>query len=207
MVEIPHLQLDHHLRKVLGSAQHAYIVDVTIHFTDHLITAEQQLIDAFTTLRQQNVTDLMLDVRYNGGGLLAIASEVAYMVAGPAFTAGQDFERLVFNDKHQAVNPVTGSPLTPMPFFDGSSSGQALPTLNLSRVYVLTGSMTCSASESIMNSLRGVGVQVIQIGSTTCGKPFGFADHLLIAGAFRERHPGGSIGDRLGMDVHVCGGC
>jgi hypothetical protein len=34
--------------------------------------------------------------------------------------------------------------------------------------------MTCSASESIVNGLRGVNVQVIQIGSKTCGKPYGF---------------------------------
>ena len=61
-----------------------------------------------------------------------------------------------------------------MPFFDDSSSGQPLPTLNLPRVYVLTGGTTCSASESIINGLRGVNVEVIQIGSTTCGKPYGF---------------------------------
>ena len=46
--------------------------------------------------------------------------------------------------------------------------------MNLSRVYVLTGGTTCSASESIINGLRGVDVEVIQIGSTTCGKPYGF---------------------------------
>jgi hypothetical protein len=39
---------------------------------------------------------------------------------------------------------------------------------------VLTGAGTCSASESIINGLQGVNVQVIQIGSTTCGKPYGF---------------------------------
>jgi carboxyl-terminal processing protease len=44
----------------------------------------------------------------------------------------------------------------------------------LQRVYVITGPGTCSASEAIMNGLRGVNVQVIQIGSTTCGKPYGF---------------------------------
>jgi C-terminal processing protease CtpA/Prc len=145
-----------------------------IHFTDHLLTAEQQLIDAFRDLEQQNVTDLVLDLRYNGGGFLAIASEVAYMIAGDAPTAGQTFERLLFNAKHTSINPVTGGALTPMPFFDASSTGQPLPTLNLSRVYVLTGGTTCSASESIINGLRGVNVQVIQIGSTTCGKPYGF---------------------------------
>jgi hypothetical protein len=46
--------------------------------------------------------------------------------------------------------------------------------LNLLRVFVLTGPYTCSASESIINSLRGIGVPVVQIGSTTCGKPYGF---------------------------------
>src|SRR6185437_7266040 len=39
---------------------------------------------------------------------------------------------------------------------------------------VLTGPGTCSASEAVMNGLNGVNVQVIQIGSTTCGKPYGF---------------------------------
>ena len=52
--------------------------------------------------------------------------------------------------------------------------GQALPTLNLDTVYVLTGPNTCSASEAIINGLRGVNVNVLQIGSTTCGKPYGF---------------------------------
>ena len=96
------------------------------------------------------------------------------MIAGTVPTAGQTFEHLRFNDKHTAINPVTGGALTPMPFFDDSSSGQPLPTLNLPRVYVLTGGTTCSASESIINGLRGVNVEVIQIGSTTCGKPYGF---------------------------------
>ena len=147
-----------------------------IQFNDHIATAEQQLIDAFTTLAApgQNVTDLVLDLRYNGGGYLFIASQVAYMIAGAAQTAGQEFERLQFNDKHRSTNPVTGAALTPVPFFNTSSSNQPLPTLNLARVFVLTGSMTCSASESIINGLRGVNVQVIQIGSTTCGKPYGF---------------------------------
>jgi carboxyl-terminal processing protease len=143
-------------------------------FNDHLPTAEQALIDAFASFRSQNVADLVLDLRYNGGGSLAIASEIAYMIAGNVPTAGQPFERLVFNDKHTAINPVTGGALTPVPFYNTSSANQPLPTLNLRRVYVLTGSMTCSASESIINGLRGVNVEVIQIGSTTCGKPYGF---------------------------------
>jgi carboxyl-terminal processing protease len=82
-----------------------------------------------------------------------------------------------FNDKHTVVNPLTGEPFT-SPFFTttqfSTPAGQPLPTLNLPRVFVLTGANTCSSSESIMNSLRGVNVEVIQIGSTTCGKPYGF---------------------------------
>jgi hypothetical protein len=89
------------------------------------------------------------------------------------------FETLVFNSKHPNRNPVTNEPLTPTPIHTTTQDfslppGQPLPTLNLSRVYLITGPNTCSASESIMNGLRGVGVEVFQIGSTTCGKPFGF---------------------------------
>ena len=150
-----------------------------IQFNDHLATAEQELVAAIDTLRKAPITDLVLDVRYNGGGYLDIASELAYMIAGTVPTAGQPFESLRFNDKHPSINPVTGAPLTPVPFHTttrglSAPPGQPLPTLNLSRVFVLTGPNTCSASESIINSLRGVNVQVIQIGSTTCGKPYGF---------------------------------
>jgi hypothetical protein len=44
----------------------------------------------------------------------------------------------------------------------------------LKRVFVITSGDTCSASEAIINGLRGVGVEVILIGSQTCGKPYGF---------------------------------
>ena len=147
-------------------------------FNDHIATAESGLINAIITLQAANVTDLILDIRYNGGGFLGIADELAYMIAG-APTAGRIFERMVFSNKHPTTNPVTGSPLTPLPFVTTSQgysvpAGQQLPTLSLPRVFVLTGSDTCSASESIINGLRGVGVEVLQIGSTTCGKPYGF---------------------------------
>jgi carboxyl-terminal processing protease len=148
-------------------------------FNDHLETAEAALVTAFTQLQTAGVQDLVLDIRYNGGGLLDIASEVAYMVAGPTPTTGQTFELTQFNSKHPTVNPVTGAAITPVGFHATTqgfsvTSGQALPTLNLQRVFVLTTSATCSASEAIINSLQGVNVQVIQVGSTTCGKPYGF---------------------------------
>lgn len=150
-------------------------------FNDHVATAESALINAITTLRAANVQDLILDLRYNGGGYLDIASELAYMIAGSVPTSGQPFERLMFNDKYPSTNPITDQALVPTPFHTTSQGfdtprGRALPTLNLPqpRVYVITGGNTCSASESIINGLRGVGVQVYQIGSSTCGKPYGF---------------------------------
>ena len=156
-------------------------------FNDHIATAEQALIDAVNQLRAgPGINDLVLDLRYNGGGFLAIASQLAYMIAGAGPTAGQRFELSQYNAKHPVTNPVTGQPISPLPFFDttlgapfngnGGVAGQPVPTLDLPlpRVYVLTGPGTCSASEAIMNGLRGVNVQVIQIGSTTCGKPYGF---------------------------------
>jgi len=150
-------------------------------FNDHIATAEQALIDAVTALEQENIDDLVLDVRYNGGGFLVIASQLAYMIAGPGPTGGRVFEAMRFNDKHATTNPVTGQPLAPLPFVDttvglsaAANPPQPLPTLDLARVFVLTGPDTCSASESIINGLRGAGVEVVQIGSTTCGKPYGF---------------------------------
>jgi len=154
-------------------------------FNDHIATAEAGLVDAINTLKASNVTDLVLDVRYNGGGFLDIASELAFMIAGTVPTAGQPFERIVFNDKNPVTNPVTKEPLMPTPFYTRSlgfapsllRENVNLPALDMQRVFVLTTSATCSASESIINALRGVGVDVIQIGSTTCGKPYGFFPH------------------------------
>ena len=150
-------------------------------FNNHIATAETQLIDAIDNFAGTGITDLILDLRYNGGGYLAIANQLAYMIAGPSAAQGRVFSQTVFNDKHTERNPVTGETLTPtlfrttaIGFDDESIAGSELPSLNLSRVYVITGSGTCSASESIINGLRGIGIEVIQIGSQTCGKPYGF---------------------------------
>ncbi|GAB1258442.1 S41 family peptidase [Aurantivibrio plasticivorans] len=154
-------------------------------FNDHNAAAESDLIAAFDQFQTDGVTDLVLDLRYNGGGYLDMASQVAYMVAGPANTAGQTFELIRFNNKHPSINPITGEPIEPVGFhsveWDYFAAPAAavdpeipLPSLNLDRVFVLTSNGTCSASESIINGLRGVGVEVYQFGTGTCGKPYGF---------------------------------
>jgi carboxyl-terminal processing protease len=146
-------------------------------FTDHIATAEKGLFDAITTLKAQGITDLVLDIRYNGGGFLDIAAELGFMIAGPS-AVGKVFERESFNDKHLTTD-IFGRALEPTPFIDRGegfsvSRGTLLPHLDLPRVFVLTGPGTCSASEAVMNGLAGAGVEVIQIGETTCGKPYGF---------------------------------
>src|SRR5690349_15428616 len=114
---------------------------------------EKAIKDAIDALKTQGVSDVVLDLRYNGGGLLAVASQLSYMVAGPTRTAGKVFERLQFNAAAGASNPVTGGANTPTPFISTGvgfslASGTALQTLDLPRVYVLSTSSTCSASES-----------------------------------------------------------
>ena len=58
-----------------------------IQFNDHIATAETPLKNAITLLDNANVTDLILDLRYNGGGYLDIASELAYMIANTTLTS------------------------------------------------------------------------------------------------------------------------
>ena len=149
-------------------------------FNDHIRTAEPALVDAVRTFGSVpgGISDLIVDLRYNGGGFLYIGSQLAYMIAGEAATAGRDYERLEFNDKHPETNPVTGRPLQPIPFYNDTETAsggfEPLPALNLRRVLVLTGPNTCSASESVINGLRGIDIEVILIGDPTCGKPYGF---------------------------------
>ncbi|SIQ35557.1 S41 family peptidase [Pseudacidovorax sp. RU35E] len=146
-----------------------------LQFNQHSIAAEAQLMDAITNLRDAAVADLVLDMRYNGGGLLGIAAELGSMIAPTNSTTGQTFERLVYNRK----NPFgTSASASRVPFYStaqyGSRAGSPLPRLNLPRVLVLAGGDTCSASESVVNGLRGIGVNVALVGGTTCGKPYGF---------------------------------
>lgn len=141
--------------------------------------SEEDIVLAMQDFQDAGVTDLVLDLRYNGGGLLAVASQLSYMVAGPAFTSGKTFEQLRFNDDAGNFNPVTGQRNDPIPFYDETlgftlNAGQPLPRLDLPRVFILSTANTCSASEAVINGLRGINFEVVLIGDITCGKPYGF---------------------------------
>ena len=141
--------------------------------------SERAIVQAMTEMRINAVSDLVIDLRYNGGGLLAVSSQLAYMIAGATRTEGKSFSRLRFNQGAGTINPVTRQPNDPTPFYSRTlgftlTSGNELPALNLSRVFILSTNSTCSASEAVINGLRGIDLEVILIGTTTCGKPFGF---------------------------------
>ncbi len=136
-------------------------------FNSHVPNAETDLIQALNLFKQQAVTQMVVDLRYNGGGYLSIANALASAVAGPAKTAGKVFELTKFSDKRSAENEA-------MYFSNRGLNNQIYPSLGLSKIYVLVSGGTCSASESFINGLRGVDVQVELIGSTTCGKPYAY---------------------------------
>ncbi|MBC5784767.1 hypothetical protein H8N03_17590 [Ramlibacter sp. USB13] len=146
-----------------------------IQFTDHDVGAQDQLIAAFQQVRDAGAQDLVLDLRRNSGGFLYIALTAASMVTGPG-SSGQVFERLRYNDKRTAESNASTLFFSSTVQFAETQHpvGSPLPQLGLPRVFVLTTGQTCSASESIINALQGIGVQVVRIGTTTCGKPYGF---------------------------------
>lgn len=142
-------------------------------FNSHISVAQQGLINAINKFKADQVDELVIDFRYNGGGLLALSSQLAYMVAGPANTDDFYYYKTIQNDKQPIEQPL--------PFinqeidystFEGKQT--LLPDLNLSKVYVLSTSGTCSASEAFINGLKGIDIEVVLIGDKTCGKPYGF---------------------------------
>ncbi|MEO0785497.1 MAG: S41 family peptidase [Pseudomonadota bacterium] len=143
--------------------------------------SEVEIYDAMVDMQTAGVSDLVLDLRYNGGGLLAVAAQLGYMVAGDTATQGRVFEQLRYNNCDNATcrDPVFGDINSPIPFISTGqgfslAAGTPLPELDLNRVYILSTEGTCSASEAVINGLRGIDVEVVLIGDTTCGKPFGF---------------------------------
>lgn len=158
---------------VLPQAEHKVVLDSAnvkwgyLLFNSHVKSAQEPLRAALSDFKSQKIEQLVLDLRYNSGGYLALASALAYGVAGPTKTLGKTFEKTRHNDQRSSEDES-------LPFYSADFDGRAIEALNLSKVYVLATEETCSASESIINGLRGVDVEVVQIGGTTCGKPYGF---------------------------------
>ncbi len=122
---------------------------------------DSELNNAFAQLKSEGVTSLVLDLRYNGGGSVETATDLATMITGQF--NGQVFYKEFWNDDRQAEYSENG-------LFDGSiSNGTLTNSLNLSQVYILTTRRTASASELVINGLKPY-INTIQVGDTTTGK-------------------------------------
>lgn len=120
-----------------------------------------QLNDAFAKFKADGVTNLVVDLRYNGGGAVETATDMASMITGQF--NGQVFYKEFWNADRQAANASDG-------LFDGSiSNGTPTNSLNLSNVYILTTRRTASASELVINGLKPY-INTVQVGDLTTGK-------------------------------------
>jgi carboxyl-terminal processing protease len=127
-------------------------------FDAFIAPSEYELSSAFSYFKANDVQDLILDLRYNSGGYLSIAQQLASYLAGSA-NQGSDFIKISYNALHQERNETF--PLISTPY-----------TLSLSKIVVITTRETASASECVMNGLKPY-LDVISIGDTTNGKPVG----------------------------------
>jgi carboxyl-terminal processing protease len=132
------------------------------------------LSSAFAALREAGATDLVIDMRYNGGGLVDVAVHLGSLVGG-AVTNGRVFATFQHNDKNDDLNETLR--------FESQPEALTLP-----RLYVITTRASASASELLINSLRPH-IPVTVIGDATYGKPvgqygFNFCDKVLAPVAF-----------------------
>lgn len=168
----------------LGTKKMGYIV-----FNSFVSKASAQtaLQTAFNSFTADGVTELTVDLRYNGGGYVETAEYLADLIA-PTSANGKAMYTTYYN-----ANLVSGNdPLLKNQVRRDATSGQLYNysqidfsahtvnfakqgTLNLSRVFFLVSSGTASASELTINSLRPY-MNVQLIGRTTYGKPVGFFD-------------------------------
>jgi C-terminal peptidase prc len=134
--------------------------------------------EAFARLAAEGVEDLVLDVRYNGGGLVSVAQHLAGLIGG-APTREQVFVRFVHNDKNTFRDTALRFP-------------QPASALGLERIVVITSRLSASASELMISGLRPY-VQVTVVGDRTYGKPVGqysfdFCDRVLHPVSFSARN-------------------
>lgn len=125
---------------------------------------DSQLNAAFGSFQSQNVTDLVLDLRYNSGGSVSTATKLASMITGQ-FT-GQLFAKQQWNAKAQSYFEDNNPQTLTNNFIGGLNS------LNLNKVYILTTKSSASASELVINCLKPY-ITVVQIGDITTGKNVG----------------------------------
>ncbi len=145
----------------LGTVKVAYMA-----FHEFINASEGDLDRAFMQFNAAGATELVLDLRYNGGGSVALARGLASMIGGPRLE-GKTFADIRFNsrntDRDFIIPLTTNVGILPGPVFKK----------DLTRVFVITSASTASASELVINALRPF-MPVVLVGATTFGKPYGF---------------------------------
>jgi carboxyl-terminal processing protease len=127
-------------------------------FDEFIPPSKAELATAFAYFSQNNVRDIIVDLRYNGGGDLTVLQNMASYFAGAA-KANTPFLTLTFNDKNAQYNQTYNFNIVSTP-------------LSLSRMVVITTRGTASASEDFINGLKPL-LPIVTIGDTTNGKPVG----------------------------------
>ena len=130
---------------------------------------DNQLNDAFGTLKSQGITDLVLDLRYNSGGSVLTATRLASMITGQY--TGQIFAKQQWNAKINSYFE-TNNPDALKNNFTDKIGATTINSLNLTKIYILTTKSTASASELVINGLKPY-MEVVQIGDITTGKNVG----------------------------------
>lgn len=134
---------------------------------------DQELFDVFKEFKSQNITDLILDLRYNGGGHVISANLMATCIAG-AKSEGKVFASLRYNkERMEKLNNKREEELFAYSNYENLATSLSAGALNLQHVYCIVGSGTASASELVINSLKGIDVEVTLIGKRTTGKNVG----------------------------------
>ncbi len=135
-------------------------------------TFDEELNNAFGELKSAGINELILDLRYNGGGRVSSAQQLASSIY--ASQTGEILAKDRWNNKLQAQFSDD------INFTETTIDGSAINNLNLNRLYVITSAATASASEFIINTLDPY-IEIVQIGDVTTGKnefSFTFIDDL-----------------------------
>lgn len=138
-----------------------------------------ELNNKFAQMKQDGVQDLILDLRYNGGGSTRAAQALGAMISG---RFGENYINFTYNEKNKRLNESVELPrqIDLVEYRNGENKKvgiQEVNTLNLKNLYVLTSHATASASELTITCLKPY-IDVYTIGETTYGK-FVFSVTLL----------------------------
>lgn len=144
---------------------------------------DQDLFDAFDYFKAEGATELILDLRYNGGGHVRSSTLLSTLIVGSEYK-DQTYVRTTYNATRTAMGEPAGE------YKIGNSSvadGDGVYTplaealnhsLNLKRIYVICTEDTASSSELVINGLRGLDLEVRLIGTRTNGKNVGMEGYV-----------------------------